>query len=110
MGGWLALLHAQAGSADAVVAYYATLDASDHGVIPCPVELHYAERDDWEAGADPDAFVDRLRQHGTPVTRFSYAGTVHSFANASMREKLDERSAALAFARTATFLEQHLLL
>lgn len=109
MGGWLALLHAQGGSADAAVAYYASLAPADHGVIPCPVLLHYAETDAWGEGEDPDSFVDRLSDHGTPVTRFSYLGTVHSFANASLPGRIDTRAAALAFARTVTFLEKHII-
>ncbi|MEP6479834.1 MAG: alpha/beta fold hydrolase [Rhodoglobus sp.] len=109
MGGWLALLHAQAGSADAVVAYYASLGPNDHGVIPCPVQLHFAEVDEWGDGDDPESFVDRLKDHGTPVELFTYLGTQHSFANASIPDRVDTRAAALAFARTATFLEKHLV-
>jgi len=109
MGGWIALLHAQAGSADAVVAYYASLEGKDHGVIPCPVQLHLAADDDWAEGQDPDSFVDRLKEHGTPVTRYAYPGTRHGFANATIHRSLDARSAALAYARTARFLELHLL-
>jgi carboxymethylenebutenolidase len=109
MGGWLALLHAQGGAADAVVAYYATLSTSEHGVIPCPVLLQFAETDDWGDGEDPESFVDRLKDHGTPVTEFSYLGTVHSFANATITDTADLNAAALAFARTASFLERHLV-
>lgn len=109
MGGWLALLHAQAGSADAVVAYYASLGSDDHGVIPCPVQLHFAEVDEWGDDDDPESFVARLTEHGTPVDMHSYVGTQHSFANASIPDRIDARSAALAFARTAVFLEKHLL-
>jgi carboxymethylenebutenolidase len=109
MGGWLTLLHAQGGAVDAVVAYYATLSASEHGVIPCPVLLQFAEADDWGEGEEPESFVDRLKDHGTPVTEFSYVGTVHSFANASITDKVDVNAAALAFARTTSFLEKHLI-
>jgi carboxymethylenebutenolidase len=108
LGGWLALLHAQAGAADAVVAYYASLDAKDHGVIPCPVLLHWAESDEWSEADDPAAFVDRLKDHGTPVSEHRYLATAHSFANASIPAKVDAQAAALAFARTAVFLEQNL--
>ncbi|MDH6182443.1 carboxymethylenebutenolidase [Microbacteriaceae bacterium SG_E_30_P1] len=108
IGGWLALVHAQAGAADAVVSYYASLSAADHGIIPCPVLLHWAETDEWDSGDDPASFVARLRDHGTPVTEHTYAGTVHSFANASVTETVDARAAALAYARTAVFLEKHL--
>lgn len=109
LGGWLALLHAQAGVVDAVVAYYASLRERDHGVIPCPVLLHWAEVDAWDAGEEPESFVERLKDHGTPVSEHHYLATGHSFANASIAEKVDAEAAALAFARTAVFLEQHLI-
>lgn len=108
-GGWLALLHAQAGAADAVVAYYASLGRRDHGVIPCPVLLQWAETDEWGEGEDSEAFVARLKDHGTPVTQFGYLATGHGFANASIPALLDQPAAALAFARTAVFLESNLI-
>jgi carboxymethylenebutenolidase len=109
LGGWLTLLHAQSGDADAVVAYYATLGPAQHGVIPCPVQLHLAEIDEWDEGEDPESFIDRLKDHGTPVSVWTYLGTVHSFANATILDRVDVNAAALAFARTAAFLEDHLL-
>lgn len=108
MGGWLALLHAQGGDADAVVAYYATLGTEEHGIIPCPVLLNLAENDEFSPGAEPESFVARLEDHGTPVTEFVYLGTEHSFANASIAATLDNRAGALAFARTASFFDKHL--
>jgi len=108
LGGRLALLHAQAGSADAVVAYYATLSPDDHGVIPCPVLLQWAETDSWDEGAEPAAFVDRLKEHGTPVSEFTYLATEHFFANAGIADRINGQSAALAFARTTVFLDKHL--
>ena len=109
LGGWLALLHAQAGAVDAVVAYYASLPVEDHGVIPCPVLLQWAEVDEWRPTEEPEEFVGRLKDHGTPVTEHSYLATRHSFANASLPGKVDAQAAALAFARTTVFLEQHLI-
>jgi carboxymethylenebutenolidase len=109
LGGWLALLHAQGGSADAVVAYYASLGPKDHGVIPAPVQLHYAATDEWGESEQPEEFVDRLDEHGTPVSQHVYPGTVHSFANASIRGKHNARAAELARARTIQFLVGHLL-
>ena len=108
MGGRIALRAAQEGLADAVVAYYATLGPGDPGIVPCPVLLHLAEDDAWADGADPDTFVARLRDDGTPVATHTYVGTLHSFANATLREKVDGRAAALAFARTTVFLESRL--
>jgi carboxymethylenebutenolidase len=109
MGGWIALLHAQGGDADAVVAYYATLGTEEHGIIPCPVLLNLAENDEFQPGAEPESFVARLEDHGTPVTEFVYLGTEHSFANASLSGSLDNRAAALAFARTSSFFDKHLV-
>jgi carboxymethylenebutenolidase len=108
MGGTLALRAAQRGDADAVVAYYGTLSGDDPGIVPCPVLLHLAEEDSYPAGGDPETFVPRLRDNGTPVTSHTYAGTGHSFANATMTERVDGRAAALAFARTTVFLESRL--
>jgi carboxymethylenebutenolidase len=108
MGGYLALLYAQGGEADAVVSYYATLDNSEHGLIPCPVLLHLAEFDEWPDGGDPASFVARLTDHGSPVITHTYAGTQHSFANASIPELVDTNAAALAFARSVNFLGKHL--
>lgn len=109
LGGWLALLHAQAGAVDAVVAYYASLGPRDHGVIPCPVLLHWAEIDEWDEGEEPESFVRRLKDHGTPVSEHRYLATQHSFANASLPGKVDAQAAALAYARTAVFLESNLI-
>ena len=108
MGGGLALQIAQAGEVDAAVAYYATLQTAQQGVIPCPVLLHFAEQDDWPETGSPEQFVSRLRENGTPVTQHGYAGTEHGFANASIPALIDTRAAALAFARTTVFLETHL--
>jgi carboxymethylenebutenolidase len=108
-GGWLALVHAQGGDVDAVVAYYASVAEKHHGVIPCPLLLQYAETDDWEYGGDPQAFYDRLADHGTPTTRFSYLGTHHHFANASVRERFDPQAAALAQARSSAFFAAQLV-
>jgi carboxymethylenebutenolidase len=108
LGGWLSLLHAQSGGADAVVAYYASLAPEDHGVIPAPVQLHYAENDEWGDGEDPDDFIERLGEHGTPVDEHVYIGTEHSFANASVSRTHNPRAAELARARSAKFLAGHL--
>ncbi len=107
-GGWLALVHAQGGEVDAAVAYYASVSERHHGIIPCPVLLQLAENDAWEYGSDPEAFFERLSDHGTPVTHFSYFGTRHHFANAGQPQSFDRQAAALALARTTAFLSAHL--
>ncbi len=108
VGAWLALLHAQGGGADAVVGYYGSLDTAEHSITPCPVLLHLAQIDDWPAGADPASLVSHLKDHGTPVTEYTYAGARHSFANESIEKAWDPAVAALSFGRTLDFLEEHL--
>jgi len=107
VGGWLALVHAQGGSVDAVAAYYASVSDVHHGLIPCPVLLQYAEVDGWDFGGDPTSFTRRLKEHGTPVTRFDYFGTRHHFANPTSVTS-DPQATALAHARTAMFLAAQL--
>jgi carboxymethylenebutenolidase len=107
-GGWMALFHAQSGAVDAVVAYYAGLLERHHNIIPCPVLLQHAEVDGWELGGAPGEFVNRLAEHGTPVTHFSYLATEHHFANMNIPAHADGRAAALALARTRAFLSRHL--
>jgi carboxymethylenebutenolidase len=109
VGGRYALRLAQRGSADAVVAYHALLGEDEGGVIPCPVLLHRAEDTLWAQGVDVDAFVSRLKEHGTPVTQHSYAGTKAGFANATVQQLVDKNAAALAFARSTYFLQAQLL-
>jgi carboxymethylenebutenolidase len=108
VGGWLTLLHAQGGAADAAVVYYGSLNASEHGVTPCPVLLHLAEYDEWSDDADPETLVLHLTDDGTPVTQFLYEGAAHSFANEAIDAVWDPAAAALAFERTVAFLDEHL--
>lgn len=102
-GGRLALLSAQTGTADAVVAYYAQLAEPEHTLIPCPVLLQVDE-----AGDQAAMFIIRLAHHGTPVSNFTYVGTRPGFANATVAADFDKNAAALAFARAASFLDTQL--
>lgn len=105
LGTWVALHAAQRGLVDAVVAYYGT---GPTGILPAPVLMHLAEVDEFEPTADTDAYIAQLKSDGTPVTVHTYAGTEHNFANATVPGLAEERSAALAFARTTVFLETQL--
>lgn len=104
VGGWLALLLAQSGILDAVVAYDAVLNEREVGVLPCPVQLHFA----GENGSDPELFVARLLDDGTTLERFDYFRAARSFASRSVSASTAE-SDALAFARTTSFLEKYLV-
>lgn len=108
-GGHLGLLAASVGTVDAVVAYYATLAGDEHGIVPCPALLHLAQRDEWPADADPESFVNRLRDTGTPVTAYTYPDTGRYFANGNLVDAVVPAAAALAYARTLSFLNPHLI-
>jgi len=108
MGGWLALLLATTGVAEAVVAYYATLESDEWAPIPCPVQLHLAEHDSWDPPEAPEAFGEWLEASGTPVELFRYPGSRHAFANDDL-PVYRAGSAELAWTRTVRFLGAHLL-
>lgn len=59
-------------------------------------------------GGDPENLILHLKDHGTPVTVYTYSGTRHSFANESIEMAWDPAVAALSFERTVTFLDEHL--
>ena len=106
MGGRLAFLAAALAGVDAAVAYYGggihnQLDKA--AGIKCPVQFHYAERDD----NIPPAAVDKVRtaMHGKPAEVFVYPGATHGF-NCWARASYHAPSAALAHGRSLQFLAQ----
>jgi carboxymethylenebutenolidase len=107
IGGWLALLTATTGTLDAVVAYYAILNAGEFAPIPCPVLLNLAETDDWDPEDAPDRFVSALGAAGSTVEAHVYAGTEHSFANGDVAAS-EPRQSRKAWTATLDFLQQHL--
>ena len=107
MGGWLALLEATTGKLDAVVAYYAALEAGEHAPIRCPVLLHLAEVDEWDPPDAVERFVAELRAAGTEVEARTWAGTEHSFANLDVPLHAPA-PAAEAWSVTVAFLRRQL--
>lgn len=108
MGGWLELLLATVAQVDAVVTYYAALEAEEWSPIGCPVQLHFAEHDLWDPPEVPDAFAEWLLSGGTAVETFHYPGSRHGFANSDV-PAYRPGSAELAWARTVRFLGGHLI-
>ena len=106
MGGRLAFLAAAVAGVDAAVAYYGggihnQLDKA--AGIRCPVQFHYAERDD----NIPPAAVDKVRtaMHGKQAEVHVYPGAMHGF-NCWARGSYHAPSAALAHGRSLQFLAQ----
>ena len=108
MGGRLAFLAAATAGVDAAVAYYGggIHDQLDKAAsIKCPVQFHYAERDDHI----PPAAVDKVRtaMHGKAVEVHVYPGAMHGF-NCWARGSYHAGSAALAHGRSLQFLSTSL--
>jgi len=109
MGGRLAYLAAASAGVDAAVAYYGggihdQLDKA--AAITCPIQFHYAERDD-HIGL---AAVEKVRatMAGKAAEIHVYPGAMHGF-NCWARASYNPASAALAHGRTLQFLAQHLM-
>ena len=108
MGGRLAYLTAAATGVDAAVAYYGggihdQLDKASG--IGCPIQFHYAERDDHI----PPSAVDKVREvmKGRHAEVYVYPGAMHGF-NCWARASYQAASAALAHGRSLQFLAAHL--
>lgn len=89
LGGWLALLHAQERGSGCGGFLLRQPRLGRTWRHPCPVLLQLAGIDSWPAGADPEDLILHLKNHGTPVTEYTYPGTEHSFANESLPDKWD---------------------
>jgi carboxymethylenebutenolidase len=112
MGGRLAYLTAATTAIDAAVAFYG---GGIHGqldraaAIGCPVQFHYAERDDHI----PPSAVEHVRAAMQATARATehevhvYPGAMHGF-NCWARASYHAGSAALAHGRSLSFLARHL--
>jgi carboxymethylenebutenolidase len=107
MGGWLALLLSASGVVEALVAYYAALEPEEWSPIPCPVQLHLAEIDDWDPPEAPEAYAEWLHASGTRLETHRYPAARHGFANGDL-PAFHAGLADLAWTRTVRFLGGHL--
>ncbi len=108
MGGRLAYLAAAEAGVDAAVAYYGGgihLQLERAARIACPIQFHYAERDDHTPPAAVQAVRDAMA--GKPAEVHVYPGSMHGF-NCWARASYHAPSAALAHGRALSFLAQHL--
>jgi carboxymethylenebutenolidase len=108
MGGRLAYLAAATTDIDAAAPFYGggihtQLDRA--AAIRCPVQFHYAEKDDHI----PMSAVDSVRQAmaGKVAEVHVYPGSMHGF-NCWARASYHAPSAALAHGRATAFLATHL--
>jgi carboxymethylenebutenolidase len=104
-GGGFALRLACEAEVGGSIAVYGILAPPRDDGLRAPVQLHWAEVDEWEPPDAPARFVERLRERGVDVESFDYPGTQHSFFNAAAKEH-DPEAATLAFGRIVGFLRR----
>jgi len=108
IGGMLALRLAAGVRVDAISLYYAALPADEWIPYGCPMQLHFAETDDFDPPELPDAFSEWLVASGMEVETYHYPGAGHGFANPDV-PAYRPGSAELSWARTVRFLGSHLI-
>ena len=103
-GGSLAYLAAArlSGLACAVGYYGAQIAGHSDETPRVPVLLHYAETDEYI----PQSDIEKVRRTQPDVTIYQYPGTEHGF-NCDDRRFYEPKSAALARARTLSFIQEY---
>lgn len=76
--------------------YYAALEPVEYRTVRCPIQLHFAEHDNWDPADTPTQFGAALRRDGVPSESFDYPVTQHSFANADV-ERYEAVAASAAW-------------
>lgn len=111
MGGALAIaaaVHVKA--MDAAVCFYGIppRDFADPSRTRVPLQLHFAERDDWCNSVAQDQLRADLDLGNVDFVFHSYPGTQHAFMNEARPEVYDAQAAERAWLRTLTFLHEHI--
>jgi carboxymethylenebutenolidase len=103
-GGSLAYIAAArlSGLACAIGYYGAQIAAHSTETPRVQVLLHYAEKDEYI----PQNDIDKVRELQPAVTIYQYPGTEHGF-NCDDRRFYEPKSAAIARARTLSFIQDH---
>lgn len=110
-GGFVVQLAAQQGDKiGAAVPFYGVLQSQpDFGAITAPVLGHYAETDDFAPPAKALEMGAAIREAGGDASINVYGGTKHAFFNdEDTLGHYDADAAAVAWARTLSFLHDHL--
>ena len=110
MGGTLALTQAGHNSdlKAAVVFYGKVPPIESFRYFLCPIQYHYAAKEQWVTKQEVDRLRDGLAQHGKPGEIHVYPEAGHGFINESQPDAYHAGDAALAWTRTLTFLQTHL--
>jgi carboxymethylenebutenolidase len=92
----------------AAILFYGLGDA-EFSSIRVPIQGHFAETDEWDAGPEDVKRVEaQLAENGRIYEFHTYQGTTHWFLEQDVIQAYHRPSAELAFKRTTTFLKSHL--
>lgn len=110
MGGTFALSQAAHHSdlKAAVVFYGKVPPIETFDYLLCPVQYHYAGKDQWVTRQEMERLKQGLAQYGKPGEVQVYPEADHAFFNDTRPEVYRAQDAALAWQRTAGFLRAHL--
>ncbi len=75
--------------------------------IRVPIQLHFAEHDDWCTPALVNDLETKLKVAGKQFELYRYPGH-HAFMNSDRKQVYDDASARQAWDRMVTFFRQHL--
>ena len=91
----------------AAVPFYGPQPSADEAAkIKAPLQVHYAENDDWVNKGWP-AYETALKAAGVKFEMFKYPGTQHGFNN-DTTPRYDEKQAKIAWGRTVEFFNKSL--
>ena len=91
----------------AAVPFYGPQPSAEEAAkIKAPLQVHYAENDDWVNKGWP-AYETALKAAGVKYEMFKYPGTQHGFNN-DTTPRYDEKQAKLAWERTVEFFNKNL--
>lgn len=110
MGGALTILAAvHVPEVDVAVCFYGIppAEAADPSKISIPIQLHFAEQDDWCTPDAVAALEAKLKEGGVRYELHRYAAQ-HAFMNEKRPEVYDEAAAKQAWERAVAFFNAHL--
>lgn len=79
----------------------------DASAVGCPIQAHFARKDDWAKPEKAEAFQKAVAAAGKSMELFVYEAG-HAFMRAGDPASFDAASAKAAWGRTMTFLHAHL--
>jgi carboxymethylenebutenolidase len=92
----------------AIILFYGLGDGEFSSIKP-PIQGHFAETDEWDAGPGDVKKVEmQLAEKRRVYEFYTYQGTTHWFLEEDVIKAYHQPSAELAFRRTITFLKSHL--